>query len=68
MKIIYDPDVDALTVIFKDGPVEESDEEKEGFILDYDKKGNLVSIEVLDASKRIKEPNSVTMELARKIA
>lgn len=66
MKVIYDQDADALTIIFRDVPVEESDEDKEGVILDYDKDGNLVSIEILDASKRIKEPTSVTMELTRK--
>jgi len=64
MKVIYDKEADALTVIFKDGPVEESDESKEGVILDYDREGNLVSLEVLDASRRIKDPSSVTLELA----
>jgi len=31
-------------------------------ILDYDAGGNLVSIEDLDASKRVEEPRSVTLE------
>jgi uncharacterized protein YuzE len=29
-------------------------------ILDYDGQGNLLSIEVLDASQRVEEPRSVT--------
>jgi len=34
-----------------DEKIEESDEDKKGFILDYSKNGNLVGIEVLNASK-----------------
>jgi uncharacterized protein YuzE len=30
-------------------------------ILDYDEAGNIVSIEVLDASRRVEEPRKVTL-------
>ncbi len=63
MKVIYDRDSDTLTIIFKEALVEESDEEKQGIIMDYDHEGDLVSLEVLDASKRIKDPGSVTLEV-----
>ena len=62
MKVNYDASTDTLTVVFRDVPVTESDEEKPGVILDYDAAGNLVSIEVLDASTRVEEPRSVTVE------
>ncbi|MFM2064963.1 MAG: hypothetical protein RLZZ507_4634, partial [Cyanobacteriota bacterium] len=36
MKITYDAEVDVLRIIFSNVPIEESDEEKPGIILDYD--------------------------------
>ena len=62
MKVTYDPEVDVLRIVFRDTPVEESDEDKPGVILDYDASGNIVSIEVLDASKRVEEPRKVTVQ------
>jgi YD repeat-containing protein len=64
MKILYDAETDTLAVLFRDVPVAESDEDKPGVILDYDSAGNLVSIEVLDASERVDEPRSVTLAAA----
>ena len=61
MKVNYDAVTDTLTVIFRDVPVAESDEDKPGVILDYDHGGNLVSIEVLEASQRVEDPRSVTL-------
>ncbi len=42
MKATYDPKTDTLTFELKSGPVAESDEDKPGVILDYDKDGNLI--------------------------
>jgi uncharacterized protein YuzE len=64
MKITYDPAVDILRIIFSSMPIEESDEEKPGMILDYDKDGNVVGLEILDASKRIENPRSVEYAVA----
>ena len=61
MRINYDEETDTLTVVLRDSPVAESDEDKPGVILDYDEAGNLVSIEVLDASTRVEHPRSVTL-------
>jgi len=65
MKITYDPKTDTLTVILKDNvPVVESDEEKPGVILDYDDEGNLISLEILDASKRVTETRKIEFQTA----
>lgn len=64
MNAIYDPRSDTLTLELKPGPVAESDESKPGVILDYDAGGNLVGIEVLDASKRVDEVQSMQFRVA----
>ena len=63
MKVIYDVATDSLTVILNEHvAIAESDEDKPGIILDYDKDGNLVSIEVLDASKRVSEAKKIEFQ------
>ena len=64
MKIMYDAEVDILRILFSNAPIEESDEEKPGMILDYDKDGNIVGLEILSASKRIENPRSVEYAVA----
>ena len=59
MKVTYDPKVDVLRILFRDAPIEESDEDKPGVILDYDKEGNVVGLEVLNASQRIENPRAL---------
>ena len=63
MKITYDPEVDILRIILVQGPIEESDEDRPGIILDYDKNGNIVGIEILDASERVENPRAFEYEL-----
>ena len=64
MKVIYDRETDTLTVIFTESPVAESDEDKPGVILDYDTDGNLVSLEIMDASRRVSVPGKIEYQVS----
>jgi uncharacterized protein YuzE len=64
MKITYDQTADTLIIIFTETPVAESDEDKPGVILDYDDKGNLVSLEILDASRRVNVPSKIEYQVS----
>lgn len=64
MKVIYDKETDTLSIILTDGKVAVSDEAREGLVLDYDRAGRLVSLELYDASERVKQPESVEFALA----
>jgi uncharacterized protein YuzE len=59
VKITYDPETDTLTIVLKDTPVVESDEDKPGVILDFDAEGDVVGLEILDASRRVTDPRRV---------
>ena len=54
MKATYDPLADAVSITFKTGKVVKTKEVSPGVLLDVDKKGNPLYLEVLDASKRFK--------------
>ncbi len=64
MQVLYDKESDTLSIILSENPVAESDEEKPGIIIDYDASGNLVSLEVLDASQRVMLPNRIEYQVA----
>ena len=50
MEVTYDALTDALTVVLRTDPVVDSLEARPGLILDFDADGDLVALEVLDAS------------------
>jgi uncharacterized protein YuzE len=45
--------------VLNDAQIEESNEDSAGIILDYDEAGNMVGLEVLSASSRVKDPRSL---------
>ena len=59
MKVTYDSDTDTLRILLSDSQIDESDEERPGVVLDYDKCGNVVGIEILDASRRMENPKAL---------
>ncbi len=53
MKVMYDPDHDILNIEFlEDEDIEDTIESEEGILIDYNKDRSIVSIEILDASKK----------------
>ncbi len=59
MKVTYNQEVDVLRIILSDADIEESDEDKPGIIIDYDDDGNVVGMEILDASSRMTDPRTL---------
>ena len=51
MKIAYDPEVDALSIIFRETTVT-TKHLAEGIAADYDSEGRLAGLEILDAVRR----------------
>jgi YD repeat-containing protein len=56
MRISYDPEIDALSIIFRDTTVT-TQELPEGIAAEYDAQGRLVGIEILDAVKQLGNPS-----------
>jgi uncharacterized protein YuzE len=64
MVVKYDKESDIIYIQFSENKVVESDEDKPGIILDYGENGDIVGIEVLNASKKTKQPNGIIYEVA----
>jgi len=68
MKVIYDRETDTLSLILNESQVAESDELRDGIIVDYNTEGQVVSVEILDASRHISDPTALSYELKEKTA
>ena len=53
MKLNYYPDTDSLYIDMSEKPSVDSKAVSEGVVLDYDEDGNLVGIDIDNASKKI---------------
>jgi len=53
VKLTYYPDTDSLYIDLSSKPGAESREISEGVVLDYDSAGNLVGIDIDNASKKV---------------
>jgi YD repeat-containing protein len=56
MHISYDPEIDALSIIFRDTTVT-TQALTEGIAAEYDAQGRLVGIEILDAVRQLGDPS-----------
>ncbi|MBU1685674.1 DUF2283 domain-containing protein [Patescibacteria group bacterium] len=66
MRINYDEVDDAMYIRFSEGEYYQSDEVKEGVILDFDKEGKIIALELLDVSKRLPKTSmdSINFEIS----
>ena len=63
MKVQYDPSADAMYIRLAEGTVADSDEVRDGVVLDYDARGKVLGIEVLKLSQRADKPHEMAFEL-----
>lgn len=62
MRVLYDPETDTVDIVLNDRQIIESDETRPGVIIDYAADGSVVSIEILDASIHVSDPQSLLYE------
>jgi len=67
MKLNYHADTDSLYIDLSEEPSSESRETSEGVILDYDAKGNLVGIDIDNASVKVQLKDLVLSNLPSKV-
>ena len=63
MKVQYDPSADAMYIRLAEGTVADSDEVRDGVVLDFDANGKVLGIEVLKLSQRADKPHEMALEL-----
>ncbi len=70
MKVTYDEEADALYLTLREEEYYESDEIKEGLIIDYDREGNPIGVEILGASTHLnhEDLSTVNFEINHKLA
>jgi uncharacterized protein YuzE len=63
MKLNYHPDTDSLYIDLSEQPSAESREISAGIVLDYDAAGNLVGIDIDNASRKVQLEHLVLSRL-----
>jgi len=67
MKLNYHPETDSLYIDLSERPSAESREISEGVVLDYDAQGNLVGIDIDNASAKVQLTDLILSKLPSKI-
>lgn len=63
MNVRYDRETDTMVIALRDVQIQESDEVRPGVIADFGADGGVVRFEILDASKRVQDPLTVTLAM-----
>jgi uncharacterized protein YuzE len=67
MKLNYHPDTDSLYIDLSEKPSVETREISEGVLLDYDASGNLVGIDIDNASSKVQLKDLILSKLPSKV-
>jgi uncharacterized protein YuzE len=67
MKVNYHPETDSLYIDLSERPSVDSREISEGVVLDYDDAGNLVGIDIDNASSKVQLERLVVSKLPAKV-
>ena len=67
MKLNYHPETDSLYIDLSEKPSVETREASEGILLDYDVDGNLVGIDIDNASRKVQLKDLLLSKLPSKV-
>lgn len=67
MKLNYHPETDSLYIDLSELPSTESREISEGIVLDYDANGNLVGIDIDNASRKVQLKQLILSKLPSQV-
>ncbi len=67
MKLNYHPETDSLYIDLSERPSSESRQISEGVVLDYDAQGNLVGIDIDNASRKVELKKLILSKLPGKV-
>ncbi len=65
MTLDYDKITDSLSIKFRTAEIEESDEISPGVLVDLDVAGGMVSLEILNASKKVDSVEAIVINSKR---
>ena len=67
MRIRYDEEADVVYLRFREGKIAESDEIKDGIIVDYDVDGKPIAIEILNAKEILADKPELIVDFSSAI-
>jgi uncharacterized protein YuzE len=65
MKVVYDPDRNILQIALNSGAIAETAQITPNLILDYDEDGQVLGLELRNASKTVENPYSFAYEVGK---